>query len=725
MRKILYCLAFLLLSYTSQAQKADSLKRLIQTKGIADSTRILAIIDLAIEYRNTHTDTCLSLSKKALALAKKSQYAKGMGRANRAIGIYYYVKTDYEKALEYYQKALPLIEEAADKRDLAWVYTNIGSVYKNQGDYQKTIDYYYKSLKAFEAIRDLTGAGWAYGNLGQIYANLGNAEKSLDYYLKSLELRLQVGHPPDVAVAYTSIGKAYEKTKNYDKSIEYHQKSLNIYQKIKDYNGMAFTYDYMANILLGQKQYQGVLPYLDKSLDFAQNADNKGIICEIYISYARYYNAKEEYNRALDFAQKALKMARNIGQINLEIEAAFQTREAAKKLNQYRIAYESFEFYQKLVDSLDNQENKKAALQKDFQFKEQKQKLEREKKELELQAQIKEQKVYGYIFMISFVIVLAFTAFVAYAYQNKKKANVLLAEQQNEIVMQNEELHQNQEELITLNDLLTSQKGEVESLFSKLIITSEQLNKSIRYASRIQELMLPEKTDLDKFFTDKFIIYRPKDVVSGDFYWFSQINPQKAILVVADCTGHGVPGAFMSMLGSTLLHQIININRVYNPAQILHYQHINIQNLLKQNAGKNNDGMDISVCLLEKNPDTATTVLTFAAAKSSIYIRNKEKLEKLDGDRHFLGGMDTVAGSFNNHTRILSEGDFLYLFTDGLCDQNNNKRKRIGNAAIENVLNENYHKNLNTQKQVLFRLLEHHQQHENQRDDITFLGLKI
>ncbi|SFF55742.1 GAF domain-containing SpoIIE family protein phosphatase [Thermoflexibacter ruber] len=189
-----------------------------------------------------------------------------------------------------------------------------------------------------------------------------------------------------------------------------------------------------------------------------------------------------------------------------------------------------------------------------------------------------------------------------------KKANA-------EITSQNEELNQQQEELAAINEslvmknaLIEMQRTELQKQYEtldtqqkQLIDTTKRLNKSIEYAKSLQDTILPKPSEVLNFFTDYFSIYLPKDVVSGDFYWFYQVSTQKAIVVLADCTGHGVAGAFMSMIGNTLLHKIIKEKGVHNPAQILSYLHEDIISLLRQKEERNKDGMDVSICLFEKH----------------------------------------------------------------------------------------------------------------------------
>ncbi len=298
-----------------------------------------------------------------------------------------------------------------------------------------------------------------------------------------------------------------------------------------------------------------------------------------------------------------------------------------------------------------------------------------------------------------------------------KEKTILLEDQQGAMIAQNEELQQQQEELMTVNET-------VEATLKELKSTSNRLNKSILYANNIQQVVLPEKEKLAAFFASHFILYLPKDVVSGDFYWFSQLNATQAIFALADCTGHGVPGAFMSMIGNTLLHEIVNFNHLSNPAQILQSLHATIRKVLKQREGKNSDGMDISLCLFEKQADTSTQ-LTFAGAKGIVYYANEAEIQTLQGNRIGIGGFSEREREFSNQTVLLPQGTMVYLSTDGFIDQNNYERKRFGSQAFKDLLAEIAQFSTFQQKTVLSGTLQAHQQDEQQRDDISVIGLKM
>jgi serine phosphatase RsbU (regulator of sigma subunit) len=226
-----------------------------------------------------------------------------------------------------------------------------------------------------------------------------------------------------------------------------------------------------------------------------------------------------------------------------------------------------------------------------------------------------------------------------------------------------------------------------------------------------------------QFFADYFTIYQPKDIVSGDFYWFHQINENKAIFILADCTGHGVAGAFMSMIGNSLLYKLIKIRGLQNPTEILQSIHKDIFTLLKQAEGKNKDGMDIAICYFEKQAHH--TKVTFAGAKSMVIYTHQGDSILLQGDRISIGGTTNKVHSFNNQEFTLIKGDKIYFFSDGYIDQNDSQRQRFGSKRFFELITKINPLEIEEQKNQLLLHLQQHQQNEEQRDDISIVGIKL
>jgi serine phosphatase RsbU (regulator of sigma subunit) len=355
----------------------------------------------------------------------------------------------------------------------------------------------------------------------------------------------------------------------------------------------------------------------------------------------------------------------------------------------------------------------------------QKSRLEAEKlsaqkqiQEKDFQNEIFRQKRLQNTYLLIVLAVILLLIFIAFILKQKQAANRILAQKNNEILLQ-------KEELLVLTATLETQKETVTSTYQKLKSTSDILEKSIRYASHIQSVVLPEESEMRTFFSDLFIIFRPRNVVSGDFYWFSKISEEKAVFALADCTGHGVPGAFMSMLGATLLHETVNIKKVQDDAgRILRNVNSGLRKILKQELKKNNDGMEIALCIFEKNNEKKHISVIFAGAKSHIACVSAGEFFELKGDRKDLGG-DGKSIEFQNHSFDVPFNTVFYFYTDGFQDQNNPQKERLGSSFLKEILKNNSEKDMQTQKTSLEKQFDAFRAESEQRDDVSVIGLLL
>ncbi len=271
--------------------------------------------------------------------------------------------------------------------------------------------------------------------------------------------------------------------------------------------------------------------------------------------------------------------------------------------------------------------------------------------------------------------------------------------------------------------IIDSDISKIKNVEKEFITQHNEIQASLRYARTIQRAMLPENDELNNIFNN-FVVYRPKDIVSGDFYWFT-VAGYLTFIAVVDCTGHGVPGAFMSMIGNRLLNEIVNERGIYETDMILEELNKSIKKNLNQDKTDNRDGMDVVLCRLEAEDDE--TIISFTGAKRPLFIYEKETKELITvkGDRKTVGGKYFQKFNFTKKRTILEKGDMIYLTTDGYVDQNNEKIKKFGTRNLTKLLKEIAEEELTEQKLILENKLDEHQGSEIQRDDIAIVGIKI
>ena len=308
-----------------------------------------------------------------------------------------------------------------------------------------------------------------------------------------------------------------------------------------------------------------------------------------------------------------------------------------------------------------------------------------------------------------------------------KGANEELQQQAEELEVLNNSLHQQNEEIRAQRDEIEQQKTEVETI-------NLEISQSIDYAERLQHSILPEINSLNKYFADNFILYLPKDKVSGDFYWWTEIN-NKLIITVADCTGHGVPGAFMSLLGGSFLKEIVQKEKITNTGTILNKLRTEIISALKQKGDINDqkDGMDMAIVSIDLN----TNIIEYSGANNPLYILSKSKIDNLlplddfnslyeiKPDKmpvaHYVKMKDYKT------TKIqLSKGDCVYLFSDGFPDQFGGPNgKKFKYRPFKNMFCSNFENSMDKQKQDLLLTFNNWKGVNLQIDDVTILGFKI
>ncbi len=325
---------------------------------------------------------------------------------------------------------------------------------------------------------------------------------------------------------------------------------------------------------------------------------------------------------------------------------------------------------------------------------------------------INTQKIWMLVGGIVLLIILTLSGLLAKMIRDRNRSNKMLEEKNSEINSQKEEI--------------MSQKEQIEEQYN-------ETKASIRYAKNIQSAILPEENEISKYF-DNMVLFKPKDIVSGDFYWFTHLpaneeHTAKTFAAAVDCTGHGVPGAFMSLIGNRFLKEIVSEKKITDTALILEELHKSIRDSLKQVTTRNRDGMDLCICKIEQLKDNKYEV-SFSGAKRPVYFYNTEtgKLEKHEGNRKSIGGSVHRNSDKDNFTKQkiqANPNDIIYLTTDGYLDQNNANRKRFGAENFESLVGEIANKNFEEQKEILNNVLNKHMESTTQRDDITIIGIKL
>jgi len=639
-----------------------------------------------------------NLDNKVLTEAEKDVFFDALSGALNNVGYVYKSKGDIDLALKYYQESLAIHKQIDDKSGIATSLNNIGFVYRNQGNIYLAIEYYQKALSIQEEIGDKEGMASLYNNLGIIYYDQLDFDNALINYKKTLEYDVESNNQKGIANTYNNIGLIHFKKGDYSTALNYYNKSLILKEKINDQVGIALSLNHIGEIFEVKNDLISAREHYEKALVIIEAKGNKRWTSFVLKDLSDLLLKLNEVDLAEQYAKKSLKLSQELGYPAIISNSAKTLSKINKLHHNYKEALELFELHTLMKDSMLNEDlvNKTKKQQLKYEFeKNQAIKDAEHQKDLEISAE-KEQKQktisYGIAFVLVIVVLLLGVIF------NRLK----ITKKQKQVIEQ--------------------QKQVVETAKTQLEEKNKEVIDSINYAKRIQDALLKSEEHRSKHLPEHFIFFKPKDIVSGDFYWALE-KENNLYLAVADCTGHGVPGALLTMLGNSFLNEINAVDYLLNPAEILNRLREKVILELNQTGeeGESFDGMDISLIQL----DLTTNNLQWSGANNSLYVIKGESLEEIKPDKQPIG-YNYKMTDFTNHKLSLSIGDYLCIFTDGFADQfGGPKGKKYKYNTFKNKLLSIYKKPINDQKQILSTEFDSWKGNLEQVDDVCVIGLRI
>jgi len=715
----------------------------------------------------------IACEKKVAELAEKINYKKGIAQALNNIGVAYFNLNEGKKALEYHEHSLQirleLLEKANQngnaeeirnrKKDISASYRNIGNAYDNVGNKKKAIEYQTTSLRLSQELKDTVGMTRSYLNIASAYLDMPDYYKAIDNGFLAIKLFAATGdRSVDYANALNNIGLAYERIKEYDKALNYYQKALDINKELENQQGIANMLDNIAIIYLQQGQsiknnalrkhkfnaalenysmslnileagddkyttalvynnigntywelndFPNALVYLNKSLDVYRQLGNKSGIASALNSLATHFRLQKKFDQSVIYGLQALELAEKIKDAEQIKNSSEILSDDYRELKQFEKSLFYFKRYVDEKDTLTNVEGAKKLVQEEsrmeFEKKEQQLKLEQEKQNAIAEAENRRQKSIIWSGVIVLLLVIIFSVFTYNRFRLTRKQNRIIKEQKNEVYHKNRAL---------------------EGANAEIAQKNKDITDSIQYAKRIQRALLASDTLLKKNLPEYFVLYKPKDIVSGDFYWASFVDG-KFLIITADCTGHGVPGAFMSLLNISLLNEITLQRKITKPDLILNEVRDQIISTLNAEGTEteSKDGMDCMLCTF----DFKNNKLEFAAANNPLWIlkNGQTEIEEFKPDKQPVG-FHSIYKPFTLQTTSLEKGDTIYCFTDGFADQfGGQKGKKFKYRQLEELVLGNSHKSMNEQKNALDKTFESWKGDLEQTDDVLVIGIRI
>jgi len=669
----------------------------------------------AFSQDENKTDSLLSELKDSLKLSGETGERELEAEYLDRIGILFRDQQKYEESLDYSLKALDIYKELNDSVNTAFLMFRIGNIYKFRSEYEKALEYYQGCLKIKEGLKDTLGMAKSFIGIGNVFINWGDIPKALESYRKTKEYSELIGYKHGVASALIGTGNCYYNNGELDKGIESHKQALVIEREVDNTEGIALCLLNIANGYQVNNKYKEALKYYEEALEIVTKLNNKIRINLILNLMGSLHKELKNYSEAVEYYNKSLKVAEEISYNKVIIQNYSDLSELYEETGDYIKAIAYQKKYTSLKDSLFNEEKHKQIAELQTKYETEKKEKEIELKNIALakrDEEIKRKNIQRNTLTGGVAVLILLALLIFRGYRQKKKANILLAEKNEEIEAQRDEIRAQRDLATQQRDIISEQKQEI--------------TDSIHYAYRIQTAAIPSHEEVSRILKDYFILYKPRDIVSGDFYWIGK-NNDKIIIIAADCTGHGVPGAFMSMLGIAFLNEIINKEDITSPDKILNALRDHIIESLKQHGreGDTKDGMDVAAVTI----DTSSNKISFAGANNPLYIirsaDNNHELIEIKGDKMPVAIHEQMQ-PFKENEILLMPDDSLYIFSDGFADQfGGPKGKKFKYKPFKKLLLENRGKSMKEQKEIMENAFNTWKGDQEQVDDVLIMGIKI
>ncbi|MBK9283878.1 MAG: tetratricopeptide repeat protein [Sphingobacteriaceae bacterium] len=713
-------------------KRIDSLKFILAESKI-DTVKVDVLIKIAKSYlRIDEVDEAVNAAADALTISGNIGFKKGIALSYMLLASTSRDKADYDKSEEYYNKSLIIFQELKDQKNIGLIYGHLGILYRLKGDlYQSkkcqekslliaketkdssaictslnslgavsfeigersiALDYYIQASRIAQKLNLKKEIASTLNNIANIYISSNNFEKAIEYYERALQINEEMGYKKWQAINLSNLASCYSHLKNYDKALELLHLSKQIRDELGDKKGLTFVIFNLAETYSFMGSIDEAIANYNACLNSVIELGDKNKMADCYVRLGLIYAKKGDKKKAVEYIEKAIQIASKLESRFVFIDIYYNASEVYNILKNFELAFKYHKGYTQISDSFINQKNneqiallntKYDAEQKDIQIK--LLNIENEKNQAINESTQKEKNII--IVSGSSILLLIFivTIITFRAYRRKKKDN---------------------KEIKTQKEIVESKRKEVEA--------------SITYAYRIQSAILPSDQFIADTLPHAFVIYKPKDIVSGDFYWVEKIR-NKILIAVVDCTGHGVPGAMMSVVGYNALNRTVKEFNLSKPSLILDKLNELVEDTFAKSKSTLMDGMDISLCLFD--PDSL--VIEWAGANNPLWIISNNELVEIKGDKQPIGKFENRK-PFTNHTKQLKKGDQLVLLSDGFADQfGGPKGKKFKYKKLMQVLLELQGKATVEQKINLEQEFETWKGNQEQVDDVCLFGLNV
>ncbi len=598
------------------------------------------------------------------------------------------------EAIKYADSALSVSQRTGYKKGIGESYIRLASAQITKGAYDLGIKNLISAADIYAKLKPKRKLAQTYNILANAYLGLKDYKKANFYYIKSYEVASsQPIDLSDKAVAAVGIGNSWVKLNELEKGLPYFFEAEKLFIELDNKNNLHYVKLFIGESYLRNKRYNEGKKYVELAYQYFKDKDDDYALGMIHQKYGEfYYHAHLLGEAAINF-EKSLAISLNRAAWDDIQENALMLSKVYEAQKNTPKALENYKLYSDYKDSVINKERNEAIANAESKYESNQKEQQLKIKNIELEKselKINQRNNLIYIFSIALMLFIILLVFSVRQTLLKNKINLNLLE---------------------ANNRTESQKSIIE-------LKNKEIMDSIMYAKRIQYALLVNQEVINEFVHGNFILFKPKDIVSGDFYWATE-NNNKFYLAVCDSTGHGVPGAFMSLLNIGFLSEAIKEKGISAPHEVLNYVRTRLISSIGVDGQK--DGMDcILMCV-----DKATRSISYSAANNAPVLISKGRVVELEKDRMSVGKGESE-DSFTLYQLDYSKGDMLYLYTDGYADQfGGPKGKKFKYKALNELLLKLSDLPMEEQRVKIEAEFDNWKGDLEQVDDVCLIGIKL
>jgi serine phosphatase RsbU (regulator of sigma subunit) len=732
------------------AGPADSLEMSIKNTS-SDNEKAQLLLKLTEVYGLSGDSEYLQANRRILGLRNNSN-RHIIAKANENIGDYYWLRSAMDSVRYYYNKSLTEYLSENKVSNTGTILYKLSQVYNQSANYKAALQYANEAFDKFKSTNDRPNLANIYALLCDIQSKMGLKEKAIDNCITSLKIYDETGRLQGKPGLLNSIGSIYLDLKQLDKCDQYFREALALARANNNRQAIAGTLNNLADTFLERYELDSAYDYYGMALEIQQEDGNLNQLAATYLKIGKADIKAGDNLKALFHLQEGLKYVQqspdnelrarlyselgnvysNLGNLRLAINYLKRALADAQRVDSDPILQSCYNNLAKYYDLLGDEENalvyfKLYMLHREYMFDNQSAlkiaeiealyNLEKKEKEIQLlksENRIKDleassRKLINIVLVTGLIIVIAFSVVIYRQFRIQNKANLVLSMQKEAINLQKKEIEKQRDNIKESNIMLEDK--------------NRQITDSIEYAKRIQFSLLPDQGFLKSVFPSSFMIHIPKDIVSGDFYYLGEVG-QVVYIAAIDCTGHGVPGAFMTVLAQGLLSQALSDNTVLSPDKIISDLDKKVRLNLNQHGISLSpfEGMDMGLLQIDRKRNA----ISYSGAKIPVYHFNGSELLQIEPDRYSIGGNGIENKSFTRKSISYNPGDILYLSTDGYQDQfGGHNGKKFMKLHFRNLLNEVARLPIQEQENALVSIFNKWKSDSPQTDDVLILGVQL